>query len=155
MAHPVPPAAAVPPLDQAAGPPVEGVPAPPARTYRDELYSDVTNNPTLARTAGHLSGYRFTDATGGGVPTPAVLRDQTVMLSDRQPLAFLVLGTGQDGQYEVVVLHRLLKYMDLPGDDPSGYHDHGLGLVGDIMPHQYPTVEVPNTVFHLVTMAAL
>lgn len=152
MAHPVPPAAAVPPLGPVAGPPPEDVPVPPARTYR-ELYSDVTNNPTPARTAGYLSGYRFADAAGGGVPTPAALRDQTITLSDRQPMAFLALGTGQDGQYEVVVLHRLLKYMDLPGDDPSGYHDHVLGLVGDIMPHQYPTVEVPNTVFHLVTTA--
>ncbi|KAI2504448.1 hypothetical protein MHU86_10037 [Fragilaria crotonensis] len=40
--------------------------------------------------------------------------------------------------------------MDSPGDDPSGYHDRVLGLLGGILPHQYPTVEVPNTTFHLV-----
>ena len=37
-----------------------------------------------------------------------------------------------------------------PGDEPSGFHDHVLGLLGDIMPHQYPAVEVPSTVFRLV-----
>ena len=68
-------------------------------------------------------------------------------------MAFLALVTGQGGAYEVVILHRLLRYMDLPGDDPSGFHDHVLGLVGDILPHQYPTVEVPATCFHLVGTA--
>lgn len=64
-------------------------------------------------------------------------------------MAFLALVRGQDETYEVVVLHRLLRYMDAPGDDPSGLHDHVLGLAGDILPHQYPVVEVPNTAFHL------
>jgi hypothetical protein len=65
-------------------------------------------------------------------------------------MAFLALVMGQDGAYEVVVVHRLLKYLDAPGDDPSGLHDRVLGLMGDILPHQYPTVEVPGTAFHLV-----
>lgn len=43
--------------------------------------------------------------------------------------------------------------MDLPGDDPSGYHDHVLGLVGDILPNQYPMVEVPGMALHLVNNA--
>ena len=56
---------------------------PPPRSYR-EIYSDAASNPTLARTAGYLSGYRFSDVAGGaGVPTPAALRDQTTTLSDR------------------------------------------------------------------------
>lgn len=84
------------------------------------------------------------------MPTPAALRDQTVILSDRQPMAFLGLVTGVGGALEVVVVHRLMKYMDLPGEPASGYHDRVLGLVGDIMPHQYPTVEIPSTTFHLV-----
>lgn len=117
-------------------------------TYR-ELYSNAANNPPPDRTAGYLFGYRFTDPAGG-VPTPAALRDQTVALSDRQPMAFLALVTGQVGGFEVVILHRLLRYMDAPGDDPTGLHDQVLGLAGDILPHQYPTVGVPSTAFHLV-----
>ena len=87
------------------------------------------------------------------MPAPAVLRDQTIALSDRQSMAFLALVTGPDGRYEVVVVHRLVHYMDAPGDDPSGLHDRMLGLMGDILPHQYPVVEVPTTVFHLVGTA--
>ena len=152
MAQPVPPVAVAPPpppeVPQVAALP----PTQPARTYR-ELYADASNNPAPDRTAGYLAGYRFTDPAGGLVPTPAALRDQTVTLSDRQPMAFLALVTGQGGALEVVILHRLLRYMDLPGDDPSGFHDNVLGLVGDILPHQYPTVEVPGTCFHLVGAA--
>ena len=60
------------------------------------------------------------------------------------------------------MVHRLMRFMDLPGEEASGYHDRVLGLLGDIMPHQYPVVEVPSTCFHLVgnavrvpTMAAM
>lgn len=149
MAHPLdlPAAAGGPPPPVA--PAADFAPTPAPRTYR-ELYSDAANNPPLARTAGFLAGYRF---TGAGVPTPAALRDQTIALSDRQPLAFLALVVGQDGALEVTILHRVLRYMDAPGDDPTGLHDRVLGLAGDIMPHQYPTVEIPSTAFHLVGMA--
>lgn len=128
------------------------VPPVPATTYR-ELYSDAANSPTMERTAGYLAGYRFVDGGGGAVPTPAGLRDQTVSLSDRQPMAFLVLHFGHDGTPEVAILHRLLRYVDTPGDEPSGYHDRVLGLLGDILPHQYPVVDVPGTTFHLVNTA--
>lgn len=135
--------------------------APAPRTYR-ELYSDASNGPALDRLGGYLAGYRFTDGGGAGVPTPVALRDQTVTLSDRQPMSFLALVPGHEGAPEIAILHRVLRYMDMPGDDPSGYHDHVLGLLGDILPHQYPVVEVPNTTFHLVgtavrvpTMAAM
>ena len=95
MAHPVdvPGAAAIPPAP-GAPPPAIAVPAP--RTYR-ELYSDAANNPAPDRTVGYLAGYRFTDVEGKAIPTPATLRDQTIALSDRQPMAFLALVTGQDG----------------------------------------------------------
>jgi hypothetical protein len=43
-----------------------------------------------------------------------------------------------------------MRYMDMPGEEESGFHDRVLGLQGDIMPHQYPTVDLPGTVFHLV-----
>lgn len=93
------------------------------------------------------------DAGGGGVPTPAMLRDQTVALSDRQPMAFLALAPGHDGIPEVAVIHRILRYMDSPGEDPSGYNDRVVGLLGDILPHQYPAVEVLGTAFHPVGTA--
>jgi hypothetical protein len=67
-------------------------------------------------------------------------------MSDRQPMAFLVLVTGQDGAYyEVVVLHRLMRYMDLPGDDPSGFHDRVLGLLGDILRPRKPSYYLDGT----------
>ena len=45
-------------------------------------------------------------------------------------MAFLALVTGQDGQYEVTVIHRMLRYLDAPGDDPLGHHDRVVGLMG-------------------------
>ena len=133
-------------------PAVEPVPLPvaPATTYR-EYYSDTGNSPNPDRIQGYLNGYRFTDNGGGGVPTPAALRDLTVTLSDRQPLAFLCLLPGLEGAGgEVTIVHRVVRYMDTPGDDDTGYNDKVLGLLGDILPHQYTVVEVPGTAFHLV-----
>lgn len=150
MAQPNPgaaPPAAVPP---AAGvPPAAPVAVALPRTYR-ELYIDASSNPVLNRTVGYIAGYRFADPTGAAVPTPATLRDQTVALCDRQPMPFLALVTGVGNRSEVVVIHRLMRYMDAPGEDPTGFHDVVVGLRGDILPHQYPAVEVPSTAFHLV-----
>ena len=98
--------------------------------------------------AGYLGGYRFTGE--GEIRTPAQLRDQTVNLTDRAPMSFLCLVSGQDGVPEVSVVHRLLRFMDTPGDEPSGFNDRVLGLLGDILPHQYPAVEVTSAAFHLV-----
>ena len=135
------------------GPGGPGV-APPAvvppRTYR-ELLSNEANSPPPNRLGNYLEGYRFD--RDDDIPTPATLRDQTVTLSDRQPMAFLslVTSTGGDGT-EVAIVHRLLRYMDLPGEEASGFHNRVLPvglLVGDIMLHQYPVVEVPSTTFHL------
>lgn len=130
------------------GPP--GGPPPAPRTYR-EYYVDQRNNPVPERVAGYLAGYKFADVGGGDIPTPAALKDQTVALSDRQPMTFLCMVPGPEGTIgEVTILHRFLRYVDAPGDDPSGYHDRVLGLLGDILPRQYPVVEVPGSAFHLV-----
>ena len=51
---------------------------------------------------------------------------------------------------EVSVLHRHMHYMDMPGKPESGFHDQVLGLLGYIVPHQYPAVEVQGTTFYLV-----
>ena len=146
MAHPVPPEA--PPLGGAPEvPAAPGLPAPRGlpRNYR-ELLSDEANAHPRDRLANYLNGYRF---EGGGLAAPTTLREQTVVLSDRQPITFLCLTVGAHGIPEVSILHRLMRYMDMPGEDDSGFHDRHLGLLGDIRPHQYPTVEVPSTVFHL------
>jgi hypothetical protein len=148
MALPVP-LAGVPP-EAAPAAPVPPAAAPiRASTYR-EWYSNAANGPTPERVANYLFGYRF---DGGGVPAPAILRDQSVTLSDRQPLPFLCLIPGPGDTREVAVVHRLMRYMDLPGEEASGYHDRVLGLLGDIMSHQLPAVEVPGTCFHLVNSA--
>jgi hypothetical protein len=144
MALPVPPAGVPPEAAPAA--PVPPAVAPRASNYR-EWYSDESNGPAPGRTADYLFGYRF---DGGGIPAPAALRDQSVTLSDRQPLPFLCLIPGPGNTREVTVVHRLMRFMDLPGEEASGYHDRVLGLVGDILPHQYPVVEVPSTCFRLV-----
>jgi hypothetical protein len=52
--------------------------------------------------------------------------------------------------FEVTILHCLMKYLDMPGVAESGFHDRVLCLNGDILPHQYPIVDVPSTLFHLV-----
>ena len=66
---------------------------------------------------------------------------------------FLCLVAGPGGFPEICIMHRLVRYLDLPGEEASGFHDRYLGLLGDIMPHQYSTVEVPSTCFHLVGAA--
>ena len=119
-------------------------------TYR-EYYWARGLAPPLDRMANFLGGYRFTDPGGGGIPTTAALRDQTVSLSDRQSLTFLCMLPGGEGSSgEVTVVHRFVRYLDAPGEDPTGFSDKVLGLLGDILPHQYPVVEIPGTAFHLV-----
>ena len=119
-------------------PAAAGAPPPPPvatsapRCYR-ELLELPENSPTLAQMAGYLRGYRF--AREGEIRTPRQLRDQTVALTDRSPMSFLCLVKGQqDGLQEVSVVHRLLRFMDTPGDEESGFNDRVLGLLGDIMP---------------------
>lgn len=142
------PPGAVPPGAPPAAPEPPAAPAQP-KSYR-ELFSDESYSPAPDRIANYLHGYRFADGGAGPVPAPATLREQTVVLSDRQPMAFLCLTVGPSGAREVTVIHRLMKYMDMPGETESGFHDRVLGLVGDLLPHQYPVVDIPNTLFHLI-----
>jgi hypothetical protein len=134
--------------------PPAAIPAPIAltapTTYR-QLFADATRDAVFDRPGEYLAGYRFTDA-GGAVPVPATLRDQTSLLCDRQPMAFLCLTAHHDGvSTEVRILHRFMRYLELPGEPATGFHDHVLGFVGDIRPNQYPVVEVPGSIFHLAS----
>lgn len=96
------------------------------------MYQHEANSPGRDRLAAYMQGYRF-DAGG---PTPSTLRDQAMILSDRQPMAFLCLVTGAQGGTKVSIVHRLMRYMDIPGEPASGFHDRIIGFLGDIMPHQ-------------------
>jgi hypothetical protein len=128
--------------------PIDPPPAP--RTYR-ELYANHLNDNVFAHPAEYLAGYRFVDAAGNA-PGPAALRDLTLQLCDRQPMAFLALVPRVDGTPEVRIVHRFMRYTDLPGEPPTGFNERVLGLLGDIQPMQFPLVEVPNdTAFHLIT----
>ena len=155
MAQLLLPAAEIPP--QAEAPPAVAVPVPPvaaplvtaATTYR-QLFSDQTRDAVHGQPGAYLAGYRF---EGGAqpVPAPAVLRDQTVQICDRQPMAFLCLVPRLDGLAEVRILHRFMRYIELPGEVATGFHDHALALLGDVRPNQVPVVDVPANLFHLAT----
>lgn len=136
-------------------PPVVGNPPPPPappRTYRELYANSQQEDHVYGRPGEYLAGYRFLDAGGGNVPGPAALRDLTVQLCDRQPMAFLALVPRVDGTPEVRIVHRFMRYVDLPGEPPTGFSDRVLGLLGDLQPMQVPLVEVPNdTAFHLIT----
>ena len=105
MAHLPPPAADMPP--PAVALPVVAAPLPPvvaplitaATTYR-QLLSDQTRDAVHGQPGAYLAGYRF---EGGvqPVPAPAILRDQTVQMCDRQPMAFLCLVPRRHGTAEV------------------------------------------------------
>lgn len=132
----------------------EAVPPPPPVAAQEpccyrELLLLPESSPGFNRMAGYLGGYRF--AGEGDIRTPTQLRDQTVALADRTPMSFLCLTSGQDGPPEVSVIHRLVRFIDAPGEEPSGFNDRVIGLQGDmIMPHQYLAVEVPSSAFHLI-----
>lgn len=144
---------------QPAHPGMEGVQAnhPPPRvsTYR-EAFANTAADLMDGRPAEYLFGYRFIDEGAGGVPTPATLRTQAVQHCDRRSMAFLCLVCTPDlRQTEVRILHRFIHYLEMPGEANTGFHDKVLALLGDVQPHQYPTVEVLNTAFHLIGQAAV
>jgi hypothetical protein len=58
---------------------------------------------------------------------------------------------GSTGGPDVAILHLLIRYIGTPGKEACGSHDRALGLVEDILPHQYLTVDVPGSTFHLGT----
>jgi hypothetical protein len=104
----------------------------------------------------YLAGYRFANEQAGAeaIPTPVALLDQTVLLSDWQPMTFLCLLPRRD-TYLVHVLHRFMRYLELPGERPTGFDDQVMALLGDIQPAQIPVVDVPPTTFHLAATAAV
>lgn len=115
-----------------------------------QLLADRTLDAVRDNPQAFLAGYCFTNEA----PAPAALLDQSVLLSDRQPLTFLCL-VPRGEMYTVQILHRFMRYVELPGERPTGFHDRVLALLGDVRPGQFPVVEVPPTTFHLAATAAV
>lgn len=113
-------------------------------SYR-RIYADPVNDPVSAAPEGYLAGYRF---LGEDPPTSVTLRELTLHMGERRPVAFLALA-DQGGSPKVHVLHRLMKFYDLPGERPSGFNDRVLALLGDIGLARFPIVEVPGLAFHI------
>ena len=71
--------------------------------------TDATRDAVAANPGVCLAGYRFVDTGGANIPVPATLRDQTVLLCDRQPMAFVCLVSRPDGMPGVRILHRFMR----------------------------------------------
>lgn len=121
------------------------------RSYR-ELYMTAGYQGDAPTPARLMASYRFTEAVGGGErPTPASLKEQTLALSERRPVTFLCLHRKAGTSAEVRILHRMLRYYDLPGDEiEPDVADLSMGLLGDVRAAQVPVVEVDNTLFSLI-----
>ena len=135
-------------------PPVDAEGATPGN-YR-ELYSAAGFQAGEPAVNTLLPSYRFTEVAGGGErPTPASLREQTFAFSDRRPMSFICLARTTGALTEIRVLHRMMRYFELPGGGGGGVVDLSMGLLGDVRAAQIPVVEVDNTVFSLVTGAGV
>lgn len=129
-------------------PPVVEEPLP--GTYR-ELYATATFQAGEPEPARLIASYRFTEGAGGGErPTPSALKEQTFAFSDRRPMAFLCLARTTGTAVEVRVLHRMMRYFELPGGGGRAPTDLSMGLLGDVRTAQIPVVEVDNGPFSLV-----
>lgn len=65
-------------------------------------------------------------------------------------MTFLCLARTQGMGVVVRILHRMIRYFELPGGGGGGAVDYSLGLLGDVRSAQIPVVEVDNTVFSLI-----
>ena len=125
------------------------------RSYR-ELYADASFQAGEPDAARLMHSYRFHETAGGGErPTPASLREQTFGLSERRPISFLCLVRTSGTSSKVRILHRMVRYLELPGADGGVMLDLGMGLLGDVRAAQIPAVEVESSLFSLVRNAGV
>lgn len=121
----------------------------PPECYR-ELYTAIGYDAGEPAPGRLVASYRFVEAAGGGErPTPANLKEQTYALSERRPMTFLCLLKKPDGSVEVKVLHRMMRYFELPSEG-GRMVDLSMALLGDVRAAQMPVVEVDNTHFSLI-----
>jgi hypothetical protein len=57
--------------------------------------------------------------------------------------------------YVVPGSDRFMRYLELPGERPTGFNDRVTAVLGDVRPAQFPVLEVPPTTFHLAATAAV
>ena len=101
-------------------------------TYR-ELYLAATHQGGEPAPARLLVSYRFNEIAGGGErPTPSSLIEQTFAFSEQRSMTFLCLMRTTSTQTEVRILHRMMRYLELPGADAGGVPDMSMGLLGDV-----------------------
>ena len=102
-----------------------------------------------------VASYRFNEVAGGGVLHLSLI-EQTLAYSERRSMAFLCLVRTQGSAVEVRILHRMMRYLELPGGDGGALLDLSMGLLlGDVRAAQIPTVSVDNTHFSLVGNAGV
>jgi hypothetical protein len=124
----------------------------PQLTYQ-QLYGDPQRQRAV-NLPEYMAGYRFDDdAEGVAPPTAATLHERTVQMCERWPFTFMCLTTRGETQV-VQIMHRFMRYLDIPGEAPTGFNDTVLALLGDIRPGLYPVVDAPSTVFGLVATPA-
>jgi hypothetical protein len=122
---------------------------PPPGCYR-ELYAAHGYQAGEPAPGRLVASYRFIETGGGGErPTPANLKEQTFALSERRPMTFLCLLKKPDSSVEVKVLHRMMRYFELPNEG-GRMIDLSMALLGDVRAAQMPVVEVDNTHFSLI-----
>jgi hypothetical protein len=59
-------------------------------------------------------------------------------------MAFLALVPRVDGIPEVRIVHRFMRYVDLPGEPPTGFSDRVLGLLGAYIPCKSHRLRCPT-----------
>lgn len=124
--------------------------ASPPENYR-ELYAAVAYQAGEPAPGRLVASYRFAEIPGGGErPTPASLKEQTYALSERRPMTFLCLLKRPDASVEVRILHRMMRYFELPNEGGARMIDLSMALLGDVRAAQMPVVEVDNSHFSLI-----
>lgn len=66
-------------------------------------------------------------------------------------MAFLCLLPRDETQVVFLLVHRFMRFLDVPGKEPTGIYDTVIGLLGDIRPGMLPAVEIPGSALHLAT----
>ena len=124
-------------------------------TYR-ELYATASYQSGEPVPARLLASYRFNEVAGGGErPTPASLIEQTLVFSERRSMAFLCLVRTQGTKTKVRVLHRMMRFLELPDAEGGAMVDMSMGLLGDVRAAQIPAVGIDNSQFSVIGNAGV
>ena len=70
-------------------------------------------------------------------------------------MAFLCLARTHGTAVEVRVLHRAMRYLELPGGEGGSLVDISMGLLGDVRAAQIPAVGLDNSHFSLIGNAGV